>query len=633
MDEENLHNLRHSLAHVLAAAISRIYGYKNVKFGVGPVVENGFYYDFDFSAAKDSAGKSVKISDDDLAKVEKEMRKIIAGKQDFIREDKTISGAEKWARENHQPYKLELIEDLKNSGTTSAKDLQNLAENIRENPIEHPATPGASKISFYQNGDFVDLCRGGHVANTGEIPPDAFKLTRIAGAYWRGDEKNPMMTRIYGVAFAAKQELEEYLKEQEEAKLRDHRKLGRELDLFVFSDLVGAGLPLFTPRGTILRDELRRFTEELRENYNYEKVWTPHITKIDLYKTSGHWEKFGDELFLVKSQETKDEFALKPMTCPHHTQIYASRPRTYRELPIKYLHTTEVYRDEKTGELGGLARVRSITQDDSHVFAAPDQVEQVFGELIEMAREMYAKFAMDLSLRLSFRGPNGKYLGDEKTWGIAQNSIQKMADKFAMNYKVGIDEAAMYGPKMDFMATDAMGRKHQLATVQLDYMMPERFGLKYIDSGSEEKTPIMIHCAFLGSIERFLSVYIEHTAGKFPIWCAPEQLRIIRVNDSPDVNNFANEVLALAKTSGVRAALDDSNNSVGKKIREAEIWKIPYSVVIGEREAVSRELTPRIRGDLVSETSENNIAKTYATEKLIEKIANEAKIRTNKSTL
>jgi len=594
MSEEQLFNIRHSLAHVLAAAVRRIYGAENVKLGVGPVIENGFYYDFDLS--------NIKISEDDLPKIEKEMQKIIAEKQEFIGEEKSLDEATKWEKDAGQSYKLELLRDLEEGAT----------------------------ITFYTNGDFTDLCRGGHVANTSDIPADAFRLTRVAGAYWRGDEKNTMMQRVYGVAFTTTDELDKYLKQQEEAKKRDHRKLGKELDLFVTSDLVGAGLPLFTPRGTVLREELRKFTEELREKRCYQKVWTPHITKVDLYKVSGHWEKFGDELFLVKSQETKDEFALKPMTCPHHTQIYASRPRTIRELPLKYLHTTEVYRDEKTGELGGLSRVRSITQDDSHVFCAPEQIEQVFGELIETAKDMYHLFAMDLSLRLSFRNDEGKYLGDDKLWENAQAAIQKMADKFQMKYEVGIGEAAMYGPKMDFMATDAMGRKYQLATVQLDYAMPERFELEYTDVGGEVKRPVMVHCALLGSIERFLSVYIEHTAGKFPVWCAPEQLRIITVNDDRDVVDFATKLNEAAFEHSVRATIDNSNNSVGKKIRIAETWKVPYSVVIGEKEVASGKLPLRIRADLMTNDTAEHI---YTPEELIKSIANEARSRVSKSSL
>ncbi len=616
MNEEKIYAMRHSLAHIMADAVMHIW--PEAKLGVGPVIENGFYYDIDLG--------DTKISETDFSLIEKEMRHIINQKQDFVRSEKSIDEAIEWAEDAKQPYKIELLNDLKRAGTTVAKDLDSATMGVATDTDDAKITT----VSFYTNGDFTDLCRGPHVANTSDISADAFKLMRVAGAYWRGNEKNPMMQRLYGVAFASKQELSDYLSMLEEAKKRDHRKLGRELDLFVISDLVGAGLPLWTPRGTILREELARYSNEMREKVGYQKVAIPHITKKALYETSGHWAKFGDELFLVTSQETDDEFVMKPMNCPHHTQIYTSRPRSYKELPIKYLETTMVYRDEKSGELNGLSRVRSITQDDSHIFCSDDQIEQIFGELIEMAKEMYSAFDMKLSLRLSFRDDEGKYIGDDALWDSAQNAIQKMADKFEMEYEVGLGEAAMYGPKMDFMAEDAIGRKWQLATVQLDYALPERFELEYTAEGGEIKRPVMVHCALLGSIERFLSVYIEHTAGKFPIWCAPEQLRVILVNDSDEIVNFANSVMALAKEHGVRTTLDDSNNSVGKKIRNAETAKVPYSVVLGEKEVANGRLPLRVRGDLaVGGRTEHD----YEPEQLMKSIANEARGRVSKSSL
>ena len=617
MENEKLYAMRHSLAHIMASAVQRIYGVGEVKFGVGPVVENGFYYDIDLGDAK--------IGSDDFVRIEKEMRKIIAEKQDFLRSEKSIDEAIKWAKDSNQPYKTELLNDLKREGTTVAKDLDADELGLSSDGAK------VEKVSFYDNGDFTDLCRGPHVGNTSEIPADAFKLMRVAGAYWRGNEKNPMMTRIYGVAFGSKKDLDEHLNMLEEAKKRDHRKLGRELDLFVISDLVGAGLPLWTPRGAVLYEELTKYSNEMRKNVGYQKVSIPHITKRALYEKSGHWEKFGDELFLVKSQETDDEFVMKPMNCPHHIQIFNSRPHSYRELPIKYLDTTIVYRDEKSGELNGLSRVRSITQDDSHVFARPDQVEQIFGELIEIAKEMYKVFDMKLTLRLSFRDDKGNYIGDDALWENAQAAIQKMADKFEMDYEIGLGEAAMYGPKMDFMAEDAIGRKWQLATVQLDYAMPERFELEYLDESGEAVRPVIIHCAILGSVERFLSVYIEHTAGKFPIWCAPEQLRIIKVKDDNEkVNELCDEIMKLAKENDVRATIDDSNNSVSKKIRNAETWKVPYSIVIGEKEAESGMLPLRIRGDLNMNPDGEHI---YDAEKLMKAIADESRNRAGKSTL
>lgn len=387
----------------------------------------------------------------------------------------------------------------------------------------------------------------------------------------------------------------------------DHRRLGQELDLFVMSPLVGSGLPLFTPRGTVLRDELAKYANELREKRGFEKVWTPHMTKTDLYKASGHWDKFGDELFLVKSQETKDEMVMKPMNCPHHIQIFASRPRSYRELPVKLLETTTIYRDEKSGELQGLSRVRSVTQDDSHAFCSLDQISDIAKELVEAAQELYAKVDMKLSYRLSFRDNSDGYLGDKDLWNKAQKLMEDMAKAEKLDYHVAEGEAAFYGPKIDFMAEDVLGRVWQVATVQLDFVQPERFELAYIDDQGKEQRPVMIHCALLGSIERFLAVYIEHTSGHFPVWVAPEQVRIIAVNDAPDILKMAMSVVKKAKELGVRATLDDSQESVGKKIRDAEVKKVPYAVVIGAKELESGQVTPRLRSDLSGEEKSQSI--------------------------
>lgn len=579
--QTDLHAMRHSLAHIMATAIMHIW--PNAKLGVGPVVENGFYYDIDIP--------EVTISEDDFKKIEVEMRKVIKDAQPFELSYKSVSDAISWAQDNNQPYKEELLNDLKRAGTTSAKDLD-------------PATVGLAsdeskveKVSFYTNGDFCDLCRGPHVQSTDKV--GAFKLMRVAGAYWRGKDTNPQMQRLYGVAFNTEKELEDYLTMLEEAKKRDHRKIGVELDLFVFSDMVGSGLPMFTPRGTVLREELAKFSNNLRQKYGFQKVWTPNVTKNDLYKTSGHWAKFGDELFLVKSQETSDELVLKPMNCPHHTRIYASQQRSYRDMPVRYLETTTVYRDEKSGELGGLNRVRSITQDDSHVFCRPDQIEQEINGLLASARELYETVDMKLRVRLSYRDDSDAYLGDEKLWGQAQKQLKSAVEANKMEYYEQEGEAAFYGPKIDFMATDAIGREHQVATVQLDFVQPERFELEYIDSEGKIARPVMIHCALLGSIERFLSVYIEHTAGKFPVWTAPEQLRIISVNQTDKIIDFTNDLSEKAKSLGIRVECDNTNESVGKKIRNSEIMKVPYTVVIGEKELESGILAPRVRGDLL----------------------------------
>lgn len=610
-DEDNLYAARHSLAHIMATAVTRMW--PEVKLGIGPVVDNGFYYDIDLGDET--------ISEEDFPKIEKEMKRIIKEGQKFERFSKQIDEAIAWAVDSKQPYKEELLNDLKRAGTTVANDLdQDELGTIAE------GDSALDEVSFYQNGDFVDLCRGPHVERTSKVVP--FKLMRIAGAYWRGKEGNPQMQRLYGVAFETQEELDNHLEMIKEAKARDHRKLGQELDLFTFSNLIGSGLPLFTPRGTVLREEIEKFAQSFRQKRGYQRVWIPHITKIDVYKTSGHFEKF-PELMRFTSTESGDELALKPVNCPHHTQIYASRPRSYRDLPVKYLETTTVYRDEKSGELGGLNRVRAITQDDSHVFCTDDQIEEVFSELIEDAKAAYGLLGLELSLRLSFRDDSDSYLGDTKTWEEAQKSIESMAKKFNMEYEIGIGEAAIYGPKMDFMATDALGRKTQLATVQLDYAQPKRFELTYVASDGSEKRPVMVHCALLGSTERFLSVYVEHTAGKFPIWLAPEQIRVITVNQEDKTVEFADMLAEKAKNLDLRVYVDNSNESVGKKIRQAEMWKVPYTVVIGEKEIASGKLSPRIRRDMVVQEGEGSIS----LEEFLKTVSNEARSRVNKTSL
>jgi len=575
--------MRHSLAHIMAQAVQHLW--PQAKFGVGPAIEQGFYYDIDLG--------DVTISEADFGKIEKEMRRIIARDLPFTHRDVPVDEAIAWAKETDQPYKIELLNDLKRSGTTIAKELAGEALGS--------AAEGESKVktvSLYSQGDYIDLCRGGHVESTGKV--GAFKLLRVAGAYWRGDETRPQMQRLYGVAFATQAELDSYLQMREEAKKRDHRKLGKELDLYTMSPLVGVGLPLFTPRGTILRDKAAQLSNQLREKYGFSKVWTPHITKKDLYETSGHWAKFGDELFLVTSQETSDKMALKPMNCPHHTQIFASQPRSYRDMPVRYLETTTDYRDEKTGELGGLSRVRSLTQDDSHVFCRPDQIEQEMSNLLACAEELYHIVGMKLRVRLSYRDEGEGYLGAPELWQSAQAQLKAAVMAKQLDYFEQEGEAAFYGPKIDFMATDAIGREHQVATVQLDFVQPERFGLEYTDEAGEMARPVMIHSALLGSIERFLSVFIEHTAGWFPFWIAPEQVRILTINNT--VEDYVDEITSVLKTvvlmhpikyNEVRYTTDMRNESLGKKIREATVVKIPVQIIVGPRDKANRQVSVR----------------------------------------
>ena len=567
----------------MAQAIQHLW--PQAKFGVGPAIDNGFYYDVYLD--------NETISEADLPKIEKEMRKIIAADYPLERRDVSVEEAIDWAIKGDQSFKVELLNDLKRSGTTVASELA--GEKMGS------VSDGDSKVetvSLYSQGDYTDLCRGGHVDSTGKV--GIFKLTKMSGAYWRGNENNPQMQRIYGVAFATQEELDKYLNRLEIAKQRDHRKLGKELDLYTTSPLVGIGLPLFTPRGTILRDIVAQYSNQLRQKFGFEKVWTPHITKKDLYETSGHWAKFGEELFLVKSQETSDEMALKPMNCPHHTQIFASRPRSYRDMPVRYLETTTDYRDEKTGELGGLNRVRSLTQDDSHIFCRTDQIEGEINNLLSAARELYSSINMKLRVRLSYRDESDSYLGDLSLWDSAQNQLKSAVEKVGLDYFEQEGEAAFYGPKIDFMATDAIGREHQVATVQLDFVQPQRFGLEYADNDGNFTTPVMIHCALLGSIERFLSVFIEHTGGWFPFWAAPEQVRVLTINDT--VLEYVDKITTIlsgitlmnpVRYNDVRFTIDSRNESLGKKIREATSMKIPVQLIVGPKDMEASEVSVR----------------------------------------
>ena len=587
-DEQNVMKMRHTLSHVLAAALVEMY--PGVQFGVGPATATGFYYDIDLSEVKDAEGNVMKITDADLPKIQKKMYSIINKKLDLVYSEKSREEALAWAKENHQKYKVELIEDL----------------------------PESEIISFYQLGEFTDLCKGPHVENTGKV--GAFKLIKVAGAYWRGDEKREMLTRIYGVAFETEEELKEYLQRLEEAKARDHRKLGKELDLFSFSELVGAGLPLFSPRGTVLRDVLTNYSLSLRARHGFERVWTPHITKLDLYKASGHYAKFGAELFLVHSQVNGEEFALKPMNCPHHAQIFASRPRTYKEMPVRYMESTTDYRDEKSGELGGLSRVRSLTQDDTHVFCRKEQIKAEIQNLVGIVRELYTVVGMSkLRARLSYRNDEDKYLGDKSLWEMAQAQIKEAAIENGLDYFEMEGEAAFYGPKIDFMAEDAIGREHQVATIQLDFVQPERFGLTFVNENGEKEQPVMIHHATLGSIERFMSVFIEHTSGWFPFWCAPEQVRILTVNDQvldyvEKIKQILSEVTLETplKHNDLRYTADVSDESLGKKIKRAVSMKTPVLLIVGERDKENGTVSVR----------EKDAEKTVALTELAEYLQN-----------
>ncbi|MCE7936494.1 threonine--tRNA ligase [Candidatus Saccharibacteria bacterium CPR2] len=613
--QDNLYAKRHSLAHIMASSIKR--KWPEVKFGVGPVVENGFYYDVDVP--------NHTLGVDDLSDIEAEMKNIIKENQTFEQFNKPIDEAISWAKENNQPYKEELLNDLKREGTTVAKDLD-----AAELGLSTDTGSKVEEVSFYKNGDFTDLCRGPHVESTSQVGP--FKLLRVSGAYWRGNESNPQMQRIYGVAFNTQEELDQHLNALEEARNRDHRKLGKDLDLFVFSDLVGSGLPLWTPRGTYLRGKLDSFVQDLRNEYEFAEVTIPHITKKDLYEKSGHWQKFEDELFKITTREDH-EFAMKPMNCPHHAQIYASRLRSYRELPIRYRETTMVYRDEQTGELGGLARVRSITQDDAHVFCRENQIVNEVKNIWQIIRDFYGRFDLPLSLRLSRHDPANmnKYAGSEEMWQKAEKQLREVIDQ-QLDVKIeedAIGEAAFYGPKLDFIAKDSLGRLWQVATIQLDFAQPESLDLYYIDESGGKKRPVMIHCAIMGSLERFIAILIEHTAGRFPIWLAPEQVRVATINQEQEILEFSDKIKVRAKELGVRVFVDDNNESIGKKIRSAEMMKVPYTLVIGNKEVRRGVVQPRIRQDLAVVAAHPELG----VEEFLKTVVNETKSRASKTSL
>jgi threonyl-tRNA synthetase len=551
-----LYNIRHSLAHLLAMAV--LEHDPQALRTIGPVIDNGFYYDFELSKP---------LSPADLPKIKKSMKKLVQKAIAFAGEEITADEARELFKDN--PYKLELIEEFVAEG---------------------------KNLTAYYTGTFADLCAGGHVENTSEINPESFTLTKIAGAYWRGNEKNKMLTRIYGVAFETKEELETYQKNIEEAEKRDHRKLGKELGLFVFSPLVGPGLPLWTPKGTILRSELDAFVWQLRKKRGYNKVTIPHITKKDLYETSGHWAKFSEELMKIHTREEK-VYAMKPMNCPHHTQIYASEKHSYRELPIRYAETTMVYRDEQSGELSGLSRVLSITQDDAHVFCRESQIKQEAFAIWDIIDEFYGTLGLPIKhVRLSFHDPKKieNYLGSPETWEKAESALRNLVEERGVTFVDGVGEAALYGPKIDFIAHDALGREWQVATIQLDMNLPERFDLTCTNEKSEEERIVMIHAAIMGSFERFLAIYIEHSAGVFPLWLSPVQVAVLPIGEGEQA--YANEIAQTLTENNIRVEVYKENETLGAKIRRAKLEKVPYFLVIGKKELEDGTVTVETRG-------------------------------------
>ncbi len=560
---ESLAALRHSLAHVLAQAVTKLW--PDTQITIGPPIDTGCYYDFKFSAP---------MSDAEFPKIEKEMKKIIYQAQTFRRDELKPDEAKTYWRERNQPFKVELIEDLEKN-----EDVKIVTHYVNLGPKGEEA--------------FVDLCRGGHVESFKDIPVDCFKLMKVAGSYWRGDETREQLTRIYVAAFADKAGLDAHLAQLEEAAKRDHRKLGKELDLFTFSELVGPGLPLWTPRGTLLRNLLDGFVWELREAKGYMKVSIPHITKKELYETSGHWQKFASELFRITTREGH-EFAMKPMNCPHHTQIYAHLPRSYKDLPQRYAETTTCYRDEQTGELHGLSRVRAFAQDDAHVFCRTSQVEEEFLRVWDIIDTFYKTVGFEnLRVRLSLHDPEnfGNYLGTQELWHKAEDAIRNIAKDRGVEYVESLGEAAFYGPKVDFMVNDSIGREWQVATIQLDINMPDRFDLTCQNEQGEKERIVMIHAAIMGSIERFLSIYLEHTAGHLPLWLSPVHAAIIPV--APEHEQAATELGMQLLAKGLRVDVMHADDSLGKRIRDGELQRIPYLLVMGDKEIAEKAVTVR----------------------------------------
>ena len=556
-DAEGKHAFWHTSSHLLAEALEALY--PGIKFGIGPAIDNGFYYDVDSPVA---------LTEADLEKIEQKMVELSRNKEALVRTEVSKADALKTFTEKGDQYKVELITDLED-GT----------------------------ISFYTNGAFTDLCRGPHIPNTGYIK--AIKLTSIAGAYWRGNEKNKMLTRIYGVSFPKKSMLDEHLALLEEAKKRDHRKLGKDLELFMFSQRVGQGLPLWLPKGAELRDRLERFLRQIQKDYGYQQVITPHIGNKDLYVTSGHYAKYGKDSFQpIHTPFEGEEYLLKPMNCPHHCEIYRSKPRSYKDLPVRLAEFGTVYRYEQSGELHGLTRVRSFTQDDAHLFVRPDQLLEEFEKVIDIVLYIFRTLKFEnYTAQISLRDPNNKekYIGSDENWEKAEGAIIKACEEKGLKTTVELGEAAFYGPKLDFMVKDALGRSWQLGTIQVDYNLPERFDLTYKGSDDKLHRPIMIHRAPFGSMERFVAVLLEHTAGKFPLWLTPDQVVVLPISEK--YNDYAHEVARQLNKADVRAQVDDRNEKIGRKIRDNELKRIPYLLIVGEKEAEENKVSVRAQGE------------------------------------
>lgn len=568
-EETDLYRIRHSAAHIMAQAVTELFEPGEAKVAIGPPIEDGFYYDFDLPR---------QLTPEDFPVIEKRMRQIIGARHEFQRT--VVTAAEAKAQFEEQPYKLELIQGLESGGADEYG-----------NPLE-----SAPEISFYTHDTFVDLCRGPHVENTGKVNPSAIKLMNVAGAYWRGDENRPMLQRIYGTAWRNAQELEEYLWRIEEAKKRDHRKVGKDLGLFYFSEDVGPGLPLFTPKGEVLRHLMETYVRDTQTKYGYDHVWTGHLVKEDLYHRSGHYENYQDSMFPVM-EDGNTRFRLKPMNCPSHMTLYKEMGRhSYRELPMRFSEFATLYRYEKTGELNGLTRVRALTQDDCHTFCTPEQIEEEFSLNLKLIREVLERYRFsDYKVRLSLRGEGGKYVDEPEKWDMAEKALRSALEANRVDYFQAEGEAAFYGPKADFMARDVLGREWQLSTIQVDFIQPARLGLVYIGEDNQEHVPVVLHRAVTGTTERFLGVLIEHFAGAFPLWLSPVQAEIIPIADRHV--DYAHEVAAQLKAAGLRVSVNAGGDRMNAKIRDAQKQKIPYMLVVGDREAEEKTVAPRLRSE------------------------------------
>ena len=553
-DQEGKHAFWHSSAHLMAEALQQLY--PNTKFGIGPAIENGFYYDID-------PGEGVVLTDKDLETIEKKMLELARQKEEYCRINVSKQEALEHFNSINETYKVELINDLEDG-----------------------------KITYYRQGSFTDLCRGPHLPDTSYIK--AIKLTGLAGAYWRGNEHNKMLTRIYGITFPKQKMLDEWLVLMEEAKQRDHRKIGKEMELFTFSQAVGAGLPMWLPKGAMLRDRLEGFLRKVQKKYGYQQVITPHIGNVNLYKTSGHYQKYGKDSFqVITTPQEGEEFMLKPMNCPHHCEIYKFKPRSYKDLPLRFAEFGTVYRYEQSGELHGLTRVRGFTQDDAHLFCTPDQLKEVIDIIFTIFKALDFK---DFTAQVSLRDPKNteKYIGTDENWEKAERAIIEAAEEKGLKTTVELGEAAFYGPKLDFMVKDAIGRKWQLGTIQVDYNLPERFDLEYTGADNLKHRPVMIHRAPFGSMERFVAVLIEHTGGKFPLWLAPDQVVVMPISEK--FNDYAQKLSDLLNNSDIRTVLDDRNEKIGRKIRDNELKKIPYLLIVGENEMNNNTVSVRRQG-------------------------------------